>query len=118
MSAHQGSLPSTASLCAQPTKDSYFIRFNLRYRLTVFSRFAAAILAGYLVTACFTGLMPLLLPMKKTDAVLLSLSLSVFIYALAFIWCFYVRSVKRVWAVLFGLSAVMIGCILLLRETL
>ena len=118
MSAHQGSLPTTASLSAQANTDTYFTRFNLRYRLAVFSRFSAAILAGYLLTACFTGLMPLLLPIKKTDAVLLSLSLSVLIYAVAFIWCFYERSLKRVWTVLLSVCALMVCLIVLLREML
>lgn len=71
---------------------------QLHYRLAVFSRFSAAVLGGYLLTAALTAVLPLLLPLKLTDAVLLTLSLSVLFYALAFLWVFWVKKLRTAWA--------------------
>jgi hypothetical protein len=55
-------------------------------------------LGGYLLTAALTAVLPLLLPLKLTDAVLLTLALSVLFYALAFLWVFWVKKLRTAWA--------------------
>lgn len=70
---------------------------QLRYRLDVVSRFCAAVLGGYLLTAVLTAVLPLLLPLRLTDAVLLTLALSVLFYALAFVWVFWVKTLRTAW---------------------
>ncbi|CAM3838410.1 MULTISPECIES: hypothetical protein [Pseudoalteromonas] len=67
------------------------------YRIAVFSRFLAAILGGYTFTAVFTSLLSITLPLKKSDAVLLSVSLTILIYSCVFIWVFAVKSLIRIW---------------------
>ncbi|MCQ8878265.1 hypothetical protein NQT69_09670 [Pseudoalteromonas shioyasakiensis] len=67
------------------------------YQLAVVSRFFAAIVGGYLFTSVFTALMSITLPLKKSDAVLLSISLTIFIYSCVFIWVFAVKSLKTIW---------------------
>lgn len=71
---------------------------SLRYRLDVFSRFTAAVLGGYTLTAALTAVLPLILPLKPSDAVLLTLSLSVLFYSLAFLWVFWVNTLRKAWA--------------------
>ncbi len=67
------------------------------YQLSVISRFFAAIVGGYVFTSVFTALLSLILPLKKSDAVLLSISLTIFVYSCVFIWVFAVKSLKTIW---------------------
>lgn len=67
------------------------------YRVLVFLRFFIAIVGGYAFTAVVISLISLLLPITKQDAVLFSVSISIFIYALTFIYAFSVNSLKTVW---------------------
>lgn len=67
------------------------------YQLSVISRFFAAIVGGYLFTCVFTSLLSITLPLKTSDAVLLSISLTIFIYSCVFIWVFAVKSLKIIW---------------------
>lgn len=67
------------------------------YALCVVARFSAAIVGGYIFTAVFTSLLSLILPLKKSDAVLLSISLTIFVYSCVFIWAFAVKSLKTIW---------------------
>ena len=67
------------------------------YALCVISRFSAAIVGGYVFTAVFTSLLSLILPLSKSDAVLLSVSLTILIYSCVFIWVFAIKSLKTVW---------------------
>ena len=67
------------------------------YRIAVVSRFLAAIVGGYFFTAVFCSLLSIILPLKKSDAVLLSISLTILIYSCVFIWVFAVKSLTKVW---------------------
>lgn len=87
----------------------------LRYRLDVFSRFSAAVLGGYVLTAALTSVLPLLLPLRLTDAVLLTLALSVLFYALAFLWVFWVKKLRTAWVGMLAPSAGL-GLLLLLLK--
>jgi len=78
------------------SKLSFFIqRFN--YELAVLSRFFIAIVGGYFFTAVSVSLLSVVVPVSKVDAVLLSVSASILIYALVFIYSFYLQSLKTVW---------------------
>lgn len=70
-------------------------RFN--YELAVLSRFFVAIVGGYFFTAVSVSLLSVMVPVSKVDAVLLSVSASILIYALVFIYSFYLQSLKTVW---------------------
>ncbi|KAA1150959.1 hypothetical protein [Pseudoalteromonas fuliginea] len=95
----------THPLSAQPTKLrviellSQFFKLSpiFSYRFSVFLRFLIAIVGGYSFTAASTALLSFLLPLTKSDAVLLCVSLSILIYALVFIYAFYIKSLKTVW---------------------
>lgn len=91
---------------------------SMHYRLQVLSRFAAAVLGGYLLSASITALLPLVLPLKRTDAVLLTLSLSVLFYAVSFIAAFYFRGLKYIWCSLIGCSLLFAGLSVLLQGKL
>ena len=67
------------------------------YRFAVISRFFAAIVGGYTFTAVFTALLSIILPLKKSDAVLLSISLTILVYSCVFIWVFAVKSLPKIW---------------------
>jgi hypothetical protein len=87
----------------------------LRYRLDVFSRFTAAVLGGYTLTAALTAVLPLILPLRLSDAVLLTLSLSVLFYSLAFVWVFWVKTSRTAWAGML-LPSMAFGLLLVLRK--
>ncbi|TQF68090.1 hypothetical protein FLM44_23260 [Pseudoalteromonas luteoviolacea] len=73
---------------------------TLRYRLSVLSRFCAAIFGGYFFTAHCVALLSLLIPTSKVDAVLYSVCVSILIYCCVFIAVFAARSQKWIWSVL------------------
>lgn len=73
----------------------YFQR--IEYKLHVCSRFLIAIIGGYFFTAVSVSLLTLTLPFTKVDAVLMSVSLSVLIYSVVFIYAFSIKSLKIVW---------------------
>jgi len=87
------------------SKLSFFIqRFN--YELAVLSRFFIAIVGGYFFTAVIVSLLSVVVPVSKVDAVLLSVSASILIYALVFIYSFYIQSLKTVWiSILLSIAA-------------
>lgn len=87
---------------------------TFQYRLSVLSRFCAAILGGYFFTAYSISLLSLLLPTSKVDAVLYSVCLSILIYSCVFIAVFSVRSLIHIWTALvvsIGTIALLIGYI-------
>ncbi|MBE0370232.1 hypothetical protein J8L98_01850 [Pseudoalteromonas sp. MMG013] len=71
----------------------------------VCSRFLAAILGGYIFSAISVSLLAVLVPLSKTDSVLLAVSLSVLVYTCVFIWVFSVRSLVKIYGWLIALSA-------------
>lgn len=71
---------------------------TLRYRLSVLSRFCAAIFGGYFFTAYSVALLSLLIPTTKVDAVLYSVCASILIYSCIFIAVFGVRSQRWIWS--------------------
>lgn len=93
MQAYNRLLDSPPSVIS---KLSLFLqRFN--YELVVLSRFFIAIVGGYFFTAVSVSLLSVVVPVSKVDAVLLSVSASILIYALVFIYSFYLQSLKTVW---------------------
>lgn len=89
-----------------------------KYRFAVFSRFLAAILGGYVFTAVFTSLLSIILPLKKSDAVLLSISLTILVYSCVFIWVFAIKSLKRIWITILLTTATCALCIAILKDWL
>ncbi|WP_213609981.1 hypothetical protein [Pseudoalteromonas sp.] len=76
------------------------------YELAVLSRFFIAIVGGYFFTAVCVSLLSAVVPVPKADAVLLSVSASILIYALVFIYSFYIHSLKTVWiSILLSIAA-------------
>jgi hypothetical protein len=76
------------------------------YELAVLSRFFIAIVGGYFFTAVSVSLLSAVVPVPKVDAVLLSVSASILIYALVFIYSFYIHSLKTVWiSILLSIAA-------------
>ncbi|AOT10806.1 hypothetical protein S4054249_23440 [Pseudoalteromonas luteoviolacea] len=73
---------------------------TFQYRLSVASRFCAAILGGYFFTAYCISLLSLLLPTSRVDAVLYSVCASILIYSCVFIAVFAARSLLKVWVAL------------------
>ncbi|MGO2365855.1 MAG: hypothetical protein ACTH56_04320 [Pseudoalteromonas sp.] len=95
----QTNLLSTDTL-AQPRILSPKIKNKLlshSYKYKVVLRFIAAIVGGYVFTSCFICLLALVLPLSKLDAVLISTTISVFVYTCVFIWSFTVKSLARIW---------------------
>lgn len=70
---------------------------DLRARLSVTSRIAAAVFGGYALTSALSALLALILPMPRHEAALLAMLLSFLWYALAVMWVFHTRSVTRAW---------------------
>ena len=102
MQAYNRLLDSPPSVLS---KLSLFLqRFN--YELAVLSRFFIAIVGGYFFTAVSVSLLSAVVPVPKVDAVLLSVSASILIYALVFIYSFYIQSLKTVWiSILLSIAA-------------
>jgi hypothetical protein len=88
---------------------------NVNYRFNVFSRFFIAIVGGYFFTAASTSLLSVLLPLAKSDAVLLSVSLSILIYVLVFIYAFYIKSLKTVWISILLTTGVQVSLLAVLK---
>lgn len=110
-------LPTTALHRTKLTFSACFTA-SLQYRLRVLSRFCAAVLGGYLLCASLTAFLPLILPLKPTDAVLFTLSLSVLMYAISFISAFYFQSLKYIWSFFIGGTLLFVGLSFLLQGSL
>lgn len=89
---------------------------DLRARLNVTSRIAAAVFGGYALASAFSALLALTLPMAQHEATAMALVLSFLWYALAIIWVFHARSVTRAWVGMVVPAAVLtLLCWLLMR---
>ncbi|TMO09949.1 hypothetical protein [Pseudoalteromonas sp. S558] len=91
---------------------------SFNYQFLVLSRFFIAIVGGYFFTAASTSLLSFLLPLTKSDAVLLCVSLSILIYALVFIYAFYVKSLKIVWISILLSTGAQISLLVALKDWL
>ncbi|EMD99733.1 MULTISPECIES: hypothetical protein [Stutzerimonas stutzeri subgroup] len=66
----------------------------------VVSRTLAAVLGGYVFTYCCTAALARLLPLAKSDAVVVATLAAFIIYTAAILWAFGCRSAWRAWAVI------------------
>ena len=70
--------------------------------LQILSRSSAALLGGYAfsyaATACLARLLPLLLPLPPSDAVIVATLPTFVFYTLAILWAFASRDALRAWA--------------------
>lgn len=66
----------------------------------VVSRTLAAVLGGYVFTYCCTAALARLLPLAKSDAVVVASLAAFIIYTVVILWAFGCRSAWRAWAVL------------------
>lgn len=66
----------------------------------VVSRTIAAVLGGYVFTYCCTAALARLLPLAKSDAVVVATLAAFIIYTAVILWAFGCRSAWRAWAVL------------------
>lgn len=108
----------------QPVKNSLLLALTAKisqyyqiyaYNFSVISRFIAAIVGGYVFTCAFTSLLSIILPLKRSDAVLLSISLTIFVYCCVFIWVFAVKSLKTIWITILLTSSACLLSIALLK---
>ncbi|WP_426702763.1 DUF3649 domain-containing protein [Rhodanobacter sp. Col0626] len=65
--------------------------------MDVAARALAAAVGGYLIAALTTALLPRLLPMPRSEAVITATLLSFPIYAAVVLWAFAAARVARVW---------------------
>lgn len=72
----------------------------------VASRVGAAALGGYALTYAATACLTLLLPLRKTEAILTAAMLSFLLYAGAIIWAFAAATPWRAWLGLLAPTAV------------
>ncbi|MET6760020.1 hypothetical protein [Pseudoalteromonas sp. NCIMB_1079] len=86
------------------------------YRVLVFLRFFIAIIGGYAFTSASTALLCFLMPIAKQDAVLFSVSISILIYAVVFIYAFSVKSLKTVWISILLSTGTFAGLLALLKD--
>lgn len=94
------SLPVSTDTLTQPKvtlKNNKKHTNTATYIVKVVLRFIAAIVGGYAFTSSFISLLAVALPLSKLDAVLISTTVSVLVYACVFIWVFTVRSLMRIW---------------------
>ncbi len=91
---------------------------DFNYRLKVGLRFFIAIVGGYVFTAVSTALLSVTLPLSRADAVLMSVSLSILIYAVVFIYAFYVNSLQTVWISILLTSALQLAVLAYIKEWL
>lgn len=82
---------------------------DARYRWHIALRAITAIIGGYVLTNLIGCLLPLLLPMSKSDAVMSAILLSFLIYTCVIIWVFSVRSVHKAWRGVSLLSLLLAG---------
>ncbi len=79
------------------------------YRWSVAARVAAAVIGGYALTSALTVFFALIWPTTKADALAASTMLSFTVYTGIVIWVFAESSIKRIWAVLVGATALVAG---------
>ncbi|MBB1452603.1 hypothetical protein H5159_16295 [Pseudoalteromonas sp. SG43-1] len=94
---------------------AHIVKSVSSYRVLVFLRFFIAIIGGYAFTSASTALLSLVLPIAKQDAVLFSVSISILIYAVVFIYAFSVKSLKTVWISILLSTGAFIGLLALLK---
>jgi hypothetical protein len=75
--------------------------------LTIASRTLAGGVGGYAVAALATALLPRLLPMARSEAVMAATLLSFALYAGVVLWAFAARSSRRLWLGLGGVAALL-----------
>lgn len=85
------------------------------YRWSVFSRVAAAAVAGYAATSAATILLAFALPQPREDALLTANMLSFAIYTGFILWAFTARNATRVWIGLLGCTAALAAAAVLAR---
>lgn len=86
------------------------------YRLAVAARVLAATAGGYALTSLLTGVLGLLLPGPRAEAVLTATMLSFAALAAIVMWCFAASSARRVWAVLLTAIAICSAALWALRH--
>lgn len=82
--------------------------------LSIFSRFSAAAVCGYLAAATLASLLTLLLPLSRFESTLTANMLSFLFYAIAIIYAFCVRKTWHAWCNLGAVSALCYGLIWML----
>ncbi|WP_051237521.1 hypothetical protein [Ottowia thiooxydans] len=68
-----------------------------RHRLSVASRVMAAAVGGYLLTSALAVLLALLLPVARSQAVVLGTDLGFLLAIPILLWAFHTRSALRAW---------------------
>lgn len=87
-----------------------------RYRLGVASRVVAAAGGGYVLAAVATGLLAVVLPMPRAEAVMTATLLSFSLYACAVLWVFAAGSALCAWIGVAVPSAVLGVALAVLRS--
>ena len=81
-----------------------------RYRREIAVRVLAAVLGGYVLANVVAVIIPFLVPLSTSSAVMTSLLLSFAIYTAAVLWVFSVKSVHRAWLGL-AVPSVLLGAL-------
>lgn len=76
------------------------LRFTSSARMSLFSRIAAALFGGYALTYYAAAALAVLLPVPRSEAVVIAVLTGLLIYASAIMWTFSARTAARAWLVL------------------
>ncbi|BAV63069.1 iron transporter [Sphingobium cloacae] len=77
------------------------------YRWAVALRVAGAFLGGYALISAATVVLALIWPLPKAQAVLSATMLSFTLYTVFILWAFHARSLRRVWGIALGGTAIL-----------
>lgn len=69
-------------------------------RVGLISRIAAALFGGYALAYCASAALAVLLPVPRSEAVVIAVLTGLLIYASAIMWVFSARTAARAWLVL------------------
>ncbi|MBQ4833596.1 hypothetical protein J8L70_10125 [Pseudoalteromonas sp. MMG010] len=100
------------------TLPAFLKKITNNYRVLVFLRFFTATVGGYVFTSSAIALLSFILALSKQDAVYLSVSISLVIYTLVFLYTFAVKSFTTVWISILLSISVFIGVLALLKGEL
>ncbi|WP_462162987.1 hypothetical protein [Pseudoalteromonas xiamenensis] len=85
------------------------------YSIQVVTRFILAILGGYVLTAITISALTIVFPLSQVDAVLVSTTISIAIYAIFFIAAFAISSIKKATVLFLVLGGVQITFLSLIK---
>ena len=80
-----------------------------RGTLPIAARIAAATIGGYALAYSVAAALSLVLPMPRSEVVILTAFLAIVVHLIVAVWAFGCRSVMQFWLVLVGISVPLYG---------